>query len=86
MAKRVEMRWKRGAFAEIRTLPGVSAEVTKVAQRMGSAAGSDYTVNDARPTGGRVRARASVVAGSIKARRDNARNGTLTRVLGSRGR
>lgn len=82
---RVKIRWRKGAFAELRTSPSVMAEINAAASRIGASAGSEYTVEPAEKTGGRIRGRAAVIAGSHAAQRDNAKNHSLTRALTQKG-
>ncbi|MDR2381558.1 MAG: hypothetical protein LBE08_10390 [Bifidobacteriaceae bacterium] len=79
----VTYRWRRGYARELRTLPAAKAMVAEAAAAVGAAAGPDYTVTPVKETGGRGRARAAVVAETIAARRDQAKNGSLQRALGS---
>ncbi len=81
MAK-ARIKWNRGAFAELRTLPAVMNELGGYADRIASAAGDGYEATTPAVTGGRVRGRAAVVATTAKANRDNAKNHTLLRALG----
>lgn len=77
----VKMKWKRKAFPEIRTMPGVMKELTSLASRMASAAGPGYTAKPAEATGGRIRGRSAVVTTTSRAIRDNATRHTLSRVV-----
>lgn len=79
----VRVVYKPGAFAAVRTAPGVLSELTARAERIAGAAGPGYEARAARSTGGRVRGRASVGTATFQAMRDNARNHTLLRALGS---
>ena len=77
---RVKIEWNRGAFGEIRTMPGVMKELDGLAARMAAAAGRGYLAKPAKPTGGRRRGRAAVLTADFDSVRDNAKNGTLARV------
>ena len=83
MAKKakVAIKWRKGAFAELRTLPGVMAELDRRAEKIAAAAGPGYAVNPARATGGKVRGRASVKTATTAARRREAKDHTLLRAL-----
>ncbi|NKY08943.1 hypothetical protein [Cellulomonas hominis] len=76
------MKWRRGAFAELRTDPAVMRELDSYAERIADAAGDGYEAKPAEETGGRVRGRAAVVTTTLGAIRDNAKNHTLMRALG----
>ena len=78
---RARIRWRRGAFAEIRSLPAVVAEVNSLAAGVADRAGDGYEARAATISGGRVRARAAVVTATAEARRDQATNHTLERSL-----
>ena len=73
---KVKIVWKAGAFREIRTLPAVQADLDARAGRIASASGPGYIVGGG-TTGGKGRARSSVVTGDAESMRDNARNNTL---------
>lgn len=79
---KVRMKWRRGAFADLRTDPAVMRELDAYAEQIASAAGDGYEAKGAEVTGGKVRGRAAVVATTVKANRDNAKNHTLVRALG----
>lgn len=79
---RVKIVWRKGAFAELRTLPGVMKEIDDTTKRMAQRAGKGYEAKPAEKTRGRVRGRGAVVTGNFEAIRDNAKNHTLTRILG----
>lgn len=81
MAKKVVMVWRRGAFADVRTMPGVMAEVDRRLERIAAAAGPGFEIRRARRTGGRVRARGSVGTTDIRSQRRNARDHTLIKAL-----
>ncbi len=80
MAK-VKIQWRRGVFAEIRTLPAVMAELNSHAERIARAAGNGFEARAAQKTGGRIRGRAAVVAMSFPARYRQARDHVLEREL-----
>lgn len=85
MATRVKIKWKRGVFKEIRTLPDVMSIVESTADSMAADAGEGYEATAASVTRGRGRARASVVTATPRAMHDNAKRHTLTRVLAQGG-
>lgn len=78
MAKPI--KWKQGAFREVRVLPAVQAELEKRGERIADASGPGYIVRSG-VTGGRGRARTAVITGDLDAIRDNAKNNTLLRNL-----
>ena len=86
MASKTQIKivWRKGAFAELRTLPGVMKEIDDTTKRMAQRAGKDYEAKPAEKTRGRGRGRGAVVAtgGAV---RDNAKNHTLARVLAQGG-
>lgn len=87
MARRVKIHWKRGVFAEIRTLPAVLSELDSMAEAIANRAGDGFEARAAENTGGKVRGRAAVVTASMKAIRRNAREQTLLKSMdaGRRG-
>lgn len=86
MAK-VKVKWRRGVFAEIRTLPAVLSELDDMAGAIAGRAGDGFESRSAAPTGGKIRGRAAVVTASMKAIRRNARDMTLLKSMdaGRRG-
>lgn len=74
------MKWRRGAFADLRTIPAVMEHLHTEAEDMAARAGEGYETSIG-VTGGRVRGRAQVVTATPEAMRDNAQNHTLMRVL-----
>lgn len=78
---KVAVKYRKGAFRDLRTAPGVAAELDKRANRIGDAAGIGYRVNPATVTGGRGRARASVQTTTIKSFRSNAKHHTIMNAL-----
>lgn len=87
MARRVKVHWKRGVFAEIRTLPAVMSELDSMAGAIANRAGDGFEARPAEKTGGKVRGRAAVVTATNKAARRNAREQTLLKSMdaGRRG-
>lgn len=79
----VTFRWNHNSLYEVRSLPGVRAEVEKHAARIATASGAGYKWSSQQgrknPQG---RWRAIVYPDTWSARRDNARNNTLLRQLG----
>lgn len=73
--------WKRGVFRELRTLPGVLADLAERGERIASAAGDGYESSGARVTGGKGRGRVSVRTATTSARRREARDHTLLKAL-----
>lgn len=78
---KIKVVWKRGAFRELRTLPGVMAELERRGQRIAAAAGPGYESSGARVTGGRGRGRVSVKTATTSARRRESREHNLLRAL-----
>lgn len=70
-------------FRAVRSLPAVSAKIDGELQRIAASAGDGYEweshEGEARPQG---RRRGTVYPNTWKARRDNARNNTLARLIG----
>ena len=77
--KRVEFRWKRGVFEEIRRLPGVDRELKKIADGVAAKAGDGYEACVGR---GKSRSRASVVTATAEAMRAESKSSNLLRALG----
>ena len=73
--------WKRGAFRELRTLPGVMSELASRGESIARAAGDGYESSGARVTGGRGRGRVTVKTATTSARRREAKDHTLLRAL-----
>lgn len=86
MAK-VKIKWKRGVFAEIRTMPAVLSELDGMVADIARAAGEGFESRPATKTGGKVRGRAAVITASARAMRRNARDQTLLKSMdaGRRG-
>ncbi len=78
----VRVSWRQGCWAELRTLPGVMAELDKRADAIARRAGEGFGVRSARATGGRVRGRASVGTQTVAAMRRQAREHVLEKALG----
>lgn len=87
---RVKVVWRKGAFAEVRTLPGVMAEVDSIARPIADQANSGMTPDPNGPnfyyvppysTGGKVRGRAQVGTRSYRARYENAKNNKLLKAM-----
>ena len=79
---RSKIVFRKGAFAEIRTLPKVLSEVDSAAERVASAAGEGFVAEHAQETGGRVRGRAAVHTTDFDSMRRNAKDNTLVKALG----
>lgn len=73
------IKWNKGAFAEIRTLPKVMEALNAEAKSIAQKAGPNYEAKPAQEAGGRIRGRASVVTKGIDGIRDNRRNHTLSK-------
>lgn len=84
---RVKVAWKRGVFAEIRTLPAVLSELDGMVDDIARAAGEGFESRPATKTGGKVRGRAAVITVTNRARKRNARDQVLLKSLdaGRRG-
>jgi len=84
---RATIKWKRGVFAEIRTLPRVLSELDSMADAIANRAGDGFESRSAAPTGGKIRGRAAVITASARAMRRNARDQTLLKSMdaGRRG-
>ena len=84
---RTRIQWRRGVFAELRTLPATMAEVNNMAGKIAAAAGDGFEARPAERTGGRVRGRAAVITRTAKAMRKNAKDQTLLKSMdaGRRG-
>jgi len=78
---RVRVRWNRGVFAELRTLPAVMAELNSHAARIANNAGPGFEPRPAEATGGRIRGRAEVVTGTYRAMVVQARDHILEKSL-----
>lgn len=83
----VKIKWRRGVFAEVRTMPAVMRELASMASDVAREAGEGFEVRGPDVTGGRVRGRAAVVTASHEAIRRNARDLILIKALnaGRRG-
>ena len=67
---KAKIKFKKGVFAEIRTLPVIKGALTTHAARVADACGAGYHNHGAKVTGGRIRARASVVTDRHGSRRE----------------
>ena len=79
--KRVEFKWKRGVFEQLRRLPAVEKELKKTADAVAADAGAGY---ESSRGDGRTRSRASVVTASAEAIRAESKSNSLLRALASR--
>lgn len=70
-------------FRELRTLPGVKAELLRKATAIANAAGDGFQVGEVRETGGRGRAHVTVAAYTRRAQYLNAKHHTLMNLLSS---
>lgn len=73
--------FRKKAFAELRTLPAVMDALNDKAAAIAGAAGPGYVTQSAYETGGRIRGRAAVIAGTAEAIEDAATNGTLQKAM-----
>ena len=80
MARQVRIVWRLAGFREIRTSPGVTADISARVERIEAACGEGY---EGETTSGRNRARGGVFTATAEAMVDNARNNTLVRNLGA---
>lgn len=78
MALRIQ--WNLAAFRELRTDPGIVADIEERASRIAAAAGDGHEVNVS-TSGGRGRARASVVTATADAMRSESEDMTLTSAI-----
>ena len=76
---RVELKWKRGVFEQIRRLPKLDKEMQKIADGVASDAGEGYEASVGR---GKTRSRASVVTATADAIRAESKSSNLLRALG----
>lgn len=75
----MRIKWNMAAFRALRTAPGVTADLSRRAERVAAACGDGFV---ARTTPGtRGRSRAAVITASPDAIRRNARDNTLVRNL-----
>lgn len=72
------IQWRVKGFEALRRDPRVLADLQRRAERVAAAAGDGFV---ARAGQGKTRARAAVIAASMKARRRNSRDNTLLRSL-----
>lgn len=82
MARKARIKWRREAFAEIRTSPEVDAALQTVVGAILAEVGTDDYDGGVNP--GRTRSRGYVVTTSHKAVRDESRSHTLLRALANR--
>lgn len=80
--RRVDFRWARGVFKQLRTMPSTERELKKVADSVADSAGDGY---ESRLGDGRSRSRASVVTASAEAMRNESKNNSMLRALHNRG-
>jgi hypothetical protein len=80
-AKFKHVKFKKGFFQQVRTLPTVKAEIAKITGDMATSAGEGYVAAPVDVTGGRGRARGAVYTYSARAIADNNKHHTLARVL-----
>lgn len=80
----VQIKWKNGAFRDLRTHPNVVAELEKRGQAIKNAAdgmsGGEHAVHSS-ISGGRGRARTVIVAADAEAQRASQKSDTLRRAL-----
>lgn len=80
---RAKIRWRYGAFRDLRTLPAVMAELERRGRAVADAAGDGYEASPARVTGGWGRGRVTVKTATTSARRREAKDHNLLRALGA---
>lgn len=80
MATQIKLYSK--GFAEIRTFPKVMKMLDDIAEATARRAGEGFEAEPAKPTGGRVRGRAAVVARTTDAMRAQAKSRALERAIG----
>jgi hypothetical protein len=80
MAK-VRIRWNKGCFSELRTLPAVMAELNAHAERIAKTAGRGFEPRPAAKTGGRIRGRAAVLTATPRAMVVQAKRHVLEQAL-----
>lgn len=77
-----KIKWNKGALYELRSAPGVVADLERRAKAVEAAAGPDYMMGSQqgakKPQG---RWRTSVVTMGRAGKRDNAKNNTLIKAL-----
>lgn len=79
MAKNIRIDWKGyKGFKQLRNDPAIVADIAGRAQKIANAAGSGF---ESSSQTGRNRARASVITGDYKARKDQAEDNALMRAI-----
>lgn len=78
MVAKIVLKWNIAAFSELRTSPGVTADIRKRGERIATACGDGY-VSETQVHSSR--ARAGIYTWSAEAMRDNAKHNTLLRSL-----
>lgn len=79
----VRVKLHNKGFNELRTSPGVMADLNSRAGAIARSAGPGNEVKGAHRTGGRPRGRSTVYTGSAEAKRSEMRSKTLTRAIGA---
>jgi hypothetical protein len=83
MAVRVRVELHNQGFNDLRTSPGVMADLNSRAAAIAASAGPGNEVIGAHRTGGRPRGRATVSTRSYQAKRNEMTSKTLTRAIGA---
>lgn len=79
----MQIKYRPGAFRELRTLPAVADILNADASAIAAAAGPHFKSNPAKVTGGRGRERAEVVTAAVAGMREQARDHVLERAMAS---
>lgn len=80
--RRTRIEWRRRGFDQLRNHPAVKAYLRREAERVRDAAGDGFELDDHSSP---ARARFTVYASTHQARRRNATENTLLRVIGGGG-
>ncbi|MDN6706379.1 hypothetical protein [Corynebacterium glyciniphilum] len=81
MAKKVRVKYEKGAFRELRTDPGVSSDIDGRGQQVldaANASGNGTYYMQSETTGGKGRHRVAVHTGDIQSMRSEAKNSGAT--------
>lgn len=73
--------WNDAGFREVRTSPGVMAELNAHASRIAAACGEGFVAHPPTVTGGRGRGRASVVTATYEAMRRQAKDHVVEQAI-----
>lgn len=75
----IRFKWNMAGFAEVRSLPGVTAQLRDYAKSRAAQAGPGYEIRGPEVSRGRGRGRAAVITGDPRAVRAEAKNHNLAR-------